>query len=144
MIRRPPRSTLTDTLLPYTTLFRSPAGAAPRADWRRPQPRLRERPSRLGRPAAPPRRPADRDPGPVRQSRPDGPGDPPRPARRLRSPEIQRPRPSPRVAVLARCSASASGLGPGARRGPARPACSELTAEGLWSPSSPQVTRAEG
>src|SRR3546814_7803389 len=24
MIRRPPRSTLTDTLLPYTTLFRSP------------------------------------------------------------------------------------------------------------------------
>src|SRR3546814_19694320 len=25
MIRRPPRSTLTDTLLPYTTLFRSPA-----------------------------------------------------------------------------------------------------------------------
>src|SRR3546814_2770585 len=26
-IRRPPRSTRTDTLLPYTTLFRSPAGA---------------------------------------------------------------------------------------------------------------------
>src|SRR3546814_3244582 len=26
MIRRPPRSTLTDTLFPYTTLFRSPAG----------------------------------------------------------------------------------------------------------------------
>src|SRR3546814_7012018 len=25
MIRRPPRSTRTDTLLPYTTLFRSPA-----------------------------------------------------------------------------------------------------------------------
>src|SRR3546814_18280932 len=25
MIRRPPRSTLTDTLCPYTTLFRSPA-----------------------------------------------------------------------------------------------------------------------
>src|SRR3546814_10428894 len=25
MIRRPPRSTLTDTLFPYTTLFRSPA-----------------------------------------------------------------------------------------------------------------------
>src|SRR3546814_8850234 len=25
MIRRPPSSTLTDTLLPYTTLFRSPA-----------------------------------------------------------------------------------------------------------------------
>src|SRR3546814_7469010 len=26
MIRRPPRSTLTDTLFPYTTLFRSPLG----------------------------------------------------------------------------------------------------------------------
>src|SRR3546814_15098282 len=29
MIRRPPRSTRTDTLFPYTTLFRSQAGAAP-------------------------------------------------------------------------------------------------------------------
>src|SRR3546814_128651 len=28
MIRRPPRSTLTDTLFPYTTLFRSPGVAA--------------------------------------------------------------------------------------------------------------------
>src|SRR3546814_6459064 len=28
MIRRPPRSTRTDTLLPYTTLFRSGRGAA--------------------------------------------------------------------------------------------------------------------
>src|SRR3546814_73313 len=28
MIRRPPRSTRTDTLFPYTTLFRSPYGAA--------------------------------------------------------------------------------------------------------------------
>src|SRR3546814_9749152 len=27
MIRRPPRSTRTDTLFPYTTLFRSPAGS---------------------------------------------------------------------------------------------------------------------
>src|SRR3546814_16131584 len=27
-IRQPPRSTLTDTLFPYTTLFRSPAAAA--------------------------------------------------------------------------------------------------------------------
>src|SRR3546814_1148259 len=27
MIRRPPRSTRTDTLFPYTTLFRSPIGA---------------------------------------------------------------------------------------------------------------------
>src|SRR3546814_8594735 len=29
MIRRPPRSTRTDTLFPYTTLFRSPGGPAP-------------------------------------------------------------------------------------------------------------------
>src|SRR3546814_4618981 len=29
MIRRPPRSTRTDTLFPYTTLFRSAIGAAP-------------------------------------------------------------------------------------------------------------------
>src|SRR3546814_18790731 len=28
MIRRPPRSTRTDTLFPYTTLFRSPSGAS--------------------------------------------------------------------------------------------------------------------
>src|SRR3546814_10597854 len=28
MIRRPPRSTRTDTLFPYTTLFRSPVGQA--------------------------------------------------------------------------------------------------------------------
>src|SRR3546814_10159240 len=28
MIRRPPRSTLTDTLFPYTTLFRSAGGEA--------------------------------------------------------------------------------------------------------------------
>src|SRR3546814_5155826 len=30
MIRRPPRSTRTDTLFPYTTLFRSPVGRARR------------------------------------------------------------------------------------------------------------------
>src|SRR3546814_9980350 len=29
MIRRPPRSTRTDTLFPYTTLFRSPMGGTP-------------------------------------------------------------------------------------------------------------------
>src|SRR3546814_19350607 len=29
MIRRPPRSTRTDTLFPYTTLFRSPRSAGP-------------------------------------------------------------------------------------------------------------------
>ena len=28
MIRRPPRSTLADTLFPYTTLFRSPSNAS--------------------------------------------------------------------------------------------------------------------
>src|SRR3546814_1131393 len=32
MIRRPPRSTRTDTLFPYTTLFRSPAGTTIEAD----------------------------------------------------------------------------------------------------------------
>src|SRR3546814_3089615 len=32
MIRRPPRSTRTDTLFPYTTLFRSPRRARPRPD----------------------------------------------------------------------------------------------------------------
>src|SRR3546814_12221252 len=32
MIRRPPRSTRTDTLFPYTTLFRSVAGAAPHGE----------------------------------------------------------------------------------------------------------------
>src|SRR3546814_7158007 len=31
MLRRPPRSTRTDTLFPYTTLFRSPGGSATRA-----------------------------------------------------------------------------------------------------------------
>src|SRR3546814_7952459 len=37
MIRRPPRSTRTDTLFPYTTLFRS--GLARREPWRRDNPR---------------------------------------------------------------------------------------------------------
>src|SRR3546814_15041512 len=32
MIRRPPRSTRTDTLFPYTTLFRSPDRTAEEAD----------------------------------------------------------------------------------------------------------------
>src|SRR3546814_5611094 len=39
MIRRPPRSTRTDTLVPYTTLFRSAAGVGPGRRSRRPQPR---------------------------------------------------------------------------------------------------------
>src|SRR3546814_7756018 len=33
MIRRPPRSTRTDTLFPYTTLFRSPAGGPSPGRW---------------------------------------------------------------------------------------------------------------
>src|SRR3546814_5003394 len=37
MIRRPPRSTRTDTLFPYTTLFRSPARPEPPARRRRPR-----------------------------------------------------------------------------------------------------------
>src|SRR3546814_11450284 len=36
MLRRPPRSTRTDTLFPYTTLFRSPQMRAD-ALWRKPQ-----------------------------------------------------------------------------------------------------------
>src|SRR3546814_4424421 len=46
MIRRPPRSTRTDTLFPYTTLFRS------RAPGRRPNAPVRPRPSRGPRPVA--------------------------------------------------------------------------------------------
>src|SRR3546814_8936523 len=37
MIRRPPRSTRTDTLFPYTTLFRSAGGAGPAAVEDQPQ-----------------------------------------------------------------------------------------------------------
>src|SRR6056297_3885902 len=43
MIRRPPRSTRTDTLFPYTTLFRSPAPRAP------PRPACRSRATRTTR-----------------------------------------------------------------------------------------------
>src|SRR3546814_6011707 len=42
MIRRPPRSTRTDTLFPYTTLFRSPPGRAPAPCGRRPRRRARQ------------------------------------------------------------------------------------------------------
>src|SRR3546814_16887392 len=48
MIRRPPRSTRTDTLFPYTTLFRSPGRQARR---RRPAARLQGH--RADRPAPP-------------------------------------------------------------------------------------------
>src|SRR3546814_4112457 len=37
MIRRPPRSTRTDTLFPYTTLFRSKVKVESRMDWLRNQ-----------------------------------------------------------------------------------------------------------
>src|SRR3546814_8362048 len=37
MIRRPPRSTRTDTLFPYTTLFRSPEGREPAGERRPPR-----------------------------------------------------------------------------------------------------------
>src|SRR3546814_5261097 len=50
MIRRPPRSTRTDTLFPYTTLFRSESGARP------------ARHPRRARAARPPRNAASRDP----------------------------------------------------------------------------------
>src|SRR3546814_1117206 len=59
MIRRPPRSTRTDTLFPYTTLFRSCPGwrGSPRR-WRPPPFRRRGRyGARDGCRAAPPRRP---------------------------------------------------------------------------------------
>src|SRR3546814_2855227 len=57
MIRRPPRSTRTDTLFPYTTLFRSAARRAGHADETlRPDAagqRARQLPVRAGLPAAP-------------------------------------------------------------------------------------------
>src|SRR3546814_2521268 len=41
MIRRPPRSTRTDTLFPYTTLFRSPATSHPTTSCSAPRPLVR-------------------------------------------------------------------------------------------------------
>src|SRR3546814_5633201 len=56
MTRRPPRSTRTDTLFPYTTLFRSVEGgdAPSRRERRAPRPRM-ARPSAQGRVAGVPR-----------------------------------------------------------------------------------------
>src|SRR3546814_13071932 len=50
MIRRPPRSTRTDTLFPYTTLFRStPHTSEPADSWERLQPRaLAPSPAKAG------------------------------------------------------------------------------------------------
>src|SRR3546814_1021267 len=52
MIRRPPRSTRTDTLFPYTTLFRSaryvrPSGGRDSGCWARPRRRSEEHTSEL-------------------------------------------------------------------------------------------------
>src|SRR3546814_3690272 len=48
MIRRPPRSTRTDTLFPYTTLFRTAPHSPRRIDRGRGAPRTRTRPRRRG------------------------------------------------------------------------------------------------
>src|SRR3546814_18297436 len=69
MIRRPPRSTRTDTLFPYTTLFRSP-GAAARPLHPLPLRGRRRRPG-AGRARAP-RRHAGRSRGTVRSERAAG------------------------------------------------------------------------
>src|SRR3546814_10914471 len=53
MIRRPPRSTRTDTLFPYTTLFRSPA---PRPAFRPSAPYAKSAPSRAPPPPPSPAR----------------------------------------------------------------------------------------
>src|SRR3546814_15341033 len=45
MLRRPPRSTRTDTLFPYTTLFRSPAWPASRSATGWPMPHRRPAPT---------------------------------------------------------------------------------------------------
>src|SRR3546814_1200164 len=61
MIRRPPRSTRTDTLFPYTTLFRSP-GRPRKPKKNRPTPKTpRTRPSHT----APDEQPTGTDPVPV-------------------------------------------------------------------------------
>src|SRR3546814_6682976 len=51
MILRPPRSTLTYTLFPYTTLFRSEVVVETRADRPRPHPISEEIAARVRRPA---------------------------------------------------------------------------------------------
>src|SRR3546814_3414035 len=53
MYLRPPRTTRTDTLFPYTTLFRSPGGCSPSAASPRRRRRARS-PSVHGRPSARP------------------------------------------------------------------------------------------
>src|SRR3546814_6208733 len=69
MIRRPPRSTRTDTLFPYTTLFRS---AAPASEERRPVRRRKEYQESARRP------PCARPQGAPARLSPRGPSPPPR------------------------------------------------------------------
>src|SRR3546814_3044516 len=68
MIRRPPRSTRTDTLFPYTTLFRSAESAHHPPAGRRcaNRTRHRHRSARRARPSVSPRR------NPEKQNPPDG------------------------------------------------------------------------
>src|SRR3546814_12505953 len=75
MIRRPPRSTRTDTLFPYTTLFRSELRRRPACtgygyaqDWLPPASLRRAEPSPRPAPPAPPDRSAPA-PAPVRIAR---------------------------------------------------------------------------
>src|SRR3546814_12973067 len=86
MIRRPPRSTRTDTLFPYTTLFRSPLSYGPGGPWEYAGGRAHGRwqdgdgvahrwPAQAegGAGSATPRRASDPEPNHIRtgQSRPD-------------------------------------------------------------------------
>src|SRR3546814_17362540 len=83
MIRRPPRSTRTDTLFPYTTLFRSPGSSPSRSgdrawrracrEWRsdRQRPAMRKSPGATGAP-----RPAPRTGGHCPATRPEKAGAP--------------------------------------------------------------------
>src|SRR3546814_4697623 len=57
MIRRPPRSTRTDTLFPYTTLFRSTEDRAGLRWMRDPASRPHPATRTVGRPASPPASP---------------------------------------------------------------------------------------
>src|SRR3546814_2132589 len=66
MIRRPPRSTRTDTLFPYTTLFRSSAFAAP-TSFPVPHPEMRPSGSEIAPGATfPPAPPSQLDHHPIR------------------------------------------------------------------------------
>src|SRR3546814_9237516 len=67
MIRRPPRSTRTDTLFPYTTLFRSPppssalpGAPAPEVGWPQPPPSSTKPPTSPQSPPPVPHEPSKR------------------------------------------------------------------------------------